>query len=135
MCIFSATFVYADFRRSGDSASVYFRSRIRVKKGPKYRLPSRIDFTKCRDIVEDALKTYCKRWSKKEGVGVHALNDWKNEFLRVIDIRIDNFTKHPHLYKQPPSRSVKSLKKKMEKLHRIYVFAPADKAANNVIII
>ena len=73
--------------------------------------------------------------SKKEGVGVHALNDWKNEFLRVIDIRIDNFTKHPHLYKQPPSRSVKSLKKKMEKLHRKYVFAPADKAANNVIII
>ena len=57
------------------------------------------------------------------------------EFLRVIDIRIDNFTKHPHLYKQPPSRSVKSLKKKMEKLHRKYVFAPADKAANNVIII
>ena len=49
-------------------------------------------FTKCRDIVEDALQTYCKRWSKKEGVGVHALNDWKNEFLRVIDIRIDNFT-------------------------------------------
>ena len=29
----------------------------------------------------------------------------------------------------------KPLKKKMEKLHRKYVFAPADKAANNVIII
>ena len=43
---------------------------------------------------------------------MHALNDWKNEFLRIIDIRIDNFTKHPHLYKQPPSRSVKSLKRK-----------------------
>ena len=74
-------------------------------------------------------------WSKKEGVGVHALNDWKNEFLRIIDITIDNFTKHPHLFKQPSSRSVKSLKKKMEKLHLTYVFAPADKAANNVIII
>ena len=85
------------------------------RKGPKYRLPSKIDFTKC--------------------VGVHALNDWRNEFLRIIDIRIDNFTKHPHLYRQPSSRSVKSLKKKMEKLHRKYVFAPADKAANNVIII
>ena len=111
------------------------RLRSLFKKGPKYRLPSRIDFTKCRDIVEDALQTYCKRWSKKEGVGVHALNDWKNKFLRIIDIRIDNFTKHPHLFKQPSSRSVKSLKKKMEKLHRKYVFAPADKAANNVIII
>ena len=105
------------------------------KKEPKYRLPSRIDFTKCRDIVEDALQTYCKHWSKKEGVGMHALNDWKNEFLRVIDIRIDNFTKHPRLYKQPPSRSVKSLKTKMEKLHRIYVFAPADGAESDVIIV
>ena len=55
--------------------------------------------------------------------------------IDIIDIRKDNFTKHPHLYKQLPSRSVKSLKKKMEKLHRKYVFAPADKVANNVIII
>ena len=109
--------------------------RSLFKKGPKYRLPSRIDFTKCRDIVEDAFQTYGKRWSKKEGVGVHALNNWKNEFLRFIDIRKDNFTKHPHLFKEPSSRSVKSLRKKMEKLHSIYVFAPADKATNNVIII
>ena len=63
---------------------------------------------------------------------MHALNDWKNEFFRIIDIRIDNFTKHPHWFKQPPSHSVKSLKKKMEKLHRKYVFAPADKAVNNL---
>ena len=37
--------------------------------------------------------------------------------------------------KRPSSRSIKSLKKKIEKIHRKYVFAPADKAANNVIII
>ena len=96
---------------------------------------SRFCFTKCRSIVEEALQSYCKRWCKKENVGVHALNDWKNEFLRIIDIRIENFTKHPHLYKQSTSRSVKSLKRQMEKLHSKCVFAPADKAANNVIII
>ena len=96
-------------------------------------LDSVIFFVLC--IVEDALQTYCKRWSKKEDIGVHALNDWKNEFLRSIDKRIDKFTKHPQLFKQPSSRSVKLLRKKMEKLHRKYVFAPADKAANNVIII
>ena len=62
--------------------------RSLFEKGPKYRLPSRIDFTKCRSIVEEALQSYCKRWCKKENVGVHALNDWKNEFLRIIDIRI-----------------------------------------------
>ena len=74
------------------------------KKGPKYRLPSRIHFTKCRNIIEEALQTYCKGWCKTDRGGVHALNDWKNEFLRIVDIRIENFTAHPHLYKQPPSR-------------------------------
>ena len=39
------------------------------------------------------------------------------------------------MFKQPSSRLVKSLRKKMEKLHQKYVFAPADKATNNVIII
>ena len=45
------------------------------------------------------------------------------------------FTTHPHLFKQSPSRSVKALQRKMGKLHSIYVLAPVDKAANNVIII
>ena len=66
---------------------------------------------------------------------MRAVNDWKHEFIRIIDIRIENFTMHPNLYKQPSSRSVKALKRKMERLHSKYVFAPTDKAANNVIII
>ena len=33
--------------------------RSLFKKGPKHRLPSRIDFTKCRSIFEEALQTYC----------------------------------------------------------------------------
>ena len=63
------------------------------------------------------------------------LTTGKNEFWRIVDIRIYNFTKHPHLYKQPPSHSAKVLERKIEKLHSKYVFAPADKATNNVIII
>ena len=32
---------------------------------------------------------------------MHTLNDWKNDFLRKVDIRIENVTvtTHPHLYK------------------------------------
>ena len=87
---------------TGDLSCIHDKGlRPLFKKGPKYRLPSRIDFTKNRSIVEVALQSYCKRWCKKESVGVHALNDWKNEFLRMTDIRIENFTKHAHLFKQP----------------------------------
>ena len=63
------------------------------------------------------------------------LTTGKMIFLRIVDIRIENFTKHPNLYKQPLSRSVKALKRMIDRLHSKYVFAPADKAANNVIVI
>ena len=66
---------------------------------------------------------------------MRALGNWKGEFLRVIDIRIENFTKHPCLYGQQTSRSVRSFGGEMEGLHGGCVFAPADGAANNVIII
>ena len=112
-----------------NGVAVTFQERTQIQTS------SRIDFSKCRSIVEEALQTYNKRWCKKEGIGVHALNDWKNEFVRIVDIRIEHFTTHQHLYKQHPSRSVKALKRKMKKLNSKYVFAPADKSANNVIII
>ena len=45
---------------------------------------------------------------------------------------IENIAIHQHLYKQPPSRSVKAIKRKMEKLYSKYVFAPVDKAAKKM---
>ena len=106
-----------------------------LRKGPNTDFHPGLILLSARILSRMYFRRIVNAGPKKEGIGVHALNDWKNEFLPIIEIRIDNFTKHPHLFKQPSSRSVKSLKKKMEKLHRKYVFAPADKAANNVIII
>ena len=60
---------------------------------------------------------------------------WKKEILKIIDIRIRNFTDNPHLYKQPQTHSILAIKGKMEKFQRKYVFVPADKAANNIIIV
>ena len=87
-------------------------------------------------FVRKKTHAFCvKDVSKNVILEVGAINGWKKEVLRIIDIRIENFTKHLHLYKRPTSRSVKSLKRKMEKRHNKYAFAPADKASNNVIII
>ena len=72
----------------------------------EYRFPSRIDFTECRNIVNEALQLYCKRWCKKGGFGVHVHNNWKNKFLRIVVIRIENSTTRPHLYKLPPGRNL-----------------------------
>ncbi|KAK3092317.1 hypothetical protein FSP39_001243 [Pinctada imbricata] len=106
-----------------------------LKKGPKYRIPSKIDFIKCREELKEALDNYTKRWCKSEGVESHSLNDWKNLILDITDIRIDNFHKNPHLFENPSSKSERYFKSKLRNLHEKYVFAPADKAANNTIII
>ena len=54
-------------------------SRIRsiISKGPKYRLPSQIDFNKCREEIAVALNEFCKRWCRREHVECNALNSWK----------------------------------------------------------
>ena len=51
-------------------------SRIRSigSKGSKYRLPSQIDFNKCRDEIAVALNEFCKRWCRREHVVCYALN-------------------------------------------------------------
>ena len=88
--------------------------RSLILKGPKYRLPSRIDFKACRKIIEDALISYAKHWCKQEGVENHALSQWKNMILSIIDIRINicNFLSHPHLFQQPKVSPVSIIKNK-----------------------
>ena len=86
-------------------------------------------------MLKEALDNYIKRWCKSEGVESHSLNDWKNLILDITDIRIDNFHKNPHLFENSTSKSERYFKSKLRSLHEKYVFAPADKAANNTIII
>ena len=64
---------------------------------------------------------------KIEGVGVHALNNYKIKFLRIIDLRMQNLSNHPHLYKQQNSRTVKALKRDIQKLHSKYVLILSTK--------
>ena len=105
------------------------------KKGPKFRLPSRIDFNHCKKVFSESLDNYCARWCKKEAVGDYALSDYKKAILDIVDIRIDNFLKNPHLVHEYNSPSKFQIKQKIKKLQENYVLVPADKAANNIIFI
>ena len=105
------------------------------KKGPKFRLPSRIDFNACKDVFSESLDTYCARWCKKEGVDTYALNDYKKAILDIVDIRINNFHTNPHLVHEQNTLSRSNIKHKIKKLQEEYVLVPADKAANNIIFV
>ena len=106
-------------------------SRIRsvISKGPKYRFPAHIDFNKCRETTASALNDYCTRWCKREHVESNALNNWKLKIFKIIDECVLCNSINLDLLPPKPKLSFQYLKQGM------HVLAPADKAANNVVVV
>lgn len=111
------------------------RIRSLLKKGPKYRLPSLVDFDKCREIITEALHTFTLKWCRREHADFTALKDWYEQILDIVDTRITFYKANTHLLPPKPKVSYRYLKKGFQDFHSKYVFVPADKASNNVIII
>ena len=112
-------------------------SRIRyiVSKGPKYRFPSRIDFKKCREEIASALNDFGNRWCKREYVEPDALKEWKVSIFRIVDQRIKFYSQNTNLLPPKPKSIFRHLKQGIQDFHRKYVLIPADKAANNVVVV
>ena len=112
-------------------------SRIRkiVSKGPKYRFPSYINFDKCREEISSALNDFGNRWCKREGVEDNALKEWKRSIFTIVDKRIKFYSQNTNLLPPKPKSSFKHLKQGIQEFHRKYVLVPADKAANNVVVV
>ena len=106
-----------------------------VSKGPKYRFPSCIDFNECREEIAQALNSFGNRWCKREKVEHRALKAWKLKIFNLIDKRIDFYSLNTHLLPRKPQISFRDLKLGIQRLHEKYVLVPADKAANNVVVV
>ena len=109
-------------------------SRIRsvISKGPKYRFPAHTDFNKCRETIVSALNDYCTCWCDVES---NALNKWKLKIFKIIDERVLFYSNNLDLLPPKPKLSFRYLKQGIQEFHRKYVLAPADKAANNVVVV
>ena len=112
-------------------------SRIRyiVSKGPKYRFPSRIDFKKCREEIASALNDFGNRWCKCEYVEPDALKEWKVSIFKIVDQRIKIYSQNTNLLPPKPKSTFRHLKQGIQDFHKKYVLVPADKAANNVVVV
>ena len=104
-------------------------------KGPKYRLPSLIDFDSCRSKIAEAVQNFSVKWCRREHADLIALSEWKKRIFGIIDRRIDFYQSNNHLLPPKPRITFRHLKKAIEEFHTKYVLAPADKAHNNIIII
>ena len=105
-----------------------------ISKGPKYIFPSNIDFSKCRREIAASLNAFSNRWCKRENVEPDALKEWKNIF-KIIDTRISFYSRNTHLLSPKPKSSFRHLKRGIQDVHMNYVLVPAEKAANNVVVV
>ena len=111
------------------------RLKSLLSKGPKYRLPSLIDFDSCRNIIIEALKDFSVKWCRREHADTKALTAWINSIIKIMDTRIEFYKNNNHLLPRKPRLSYRYLKNCIQDFHSKFVFVPADKAANNVIIV
>jgi hypothetical protein len=106
-----------------------------LTKGPKYRIPSLIDFDACRSHIAESIQEFSIKWCRREHADASALSDWKKRIINIIDTRIAFYKSNNHLLPPKPKLTFRYLKKSVSDFHSKFVFTPADKAANNVIII
>ena len=75
-----------------------------------------------------------KNWSKREQVELKYLSEWKDQLKELVTDHISNLKGH---FKSPKCKDLDhpDVKDTLHKLHANYVLVPADKAANNVIVV
>ena len=86
-------------------------------------------------VFARSLNEFCNRWCKREHVECDALKDWKLNIFKIIDQRISFYSQNTDMLPRKPKISYRYLKSGNEDFHRKYVLVPADKAANNVVVV
>ena len=105
-----------------------------ISKGPKYREQNKIAWGKDKKIIMNGVEEYARKWAKKDKFNISILDDWVNEIKDIVCNKIKTLQKR---IKQPPPPILKNpeVESCLQNMQKNYVFAPADKASNNVIII
>ena len=82
----------------------------------------------------EAVDQYALQWAKRDTLELSVLSSWKEMVKGQIEERISKLKLN---FKQPTGKVLQNadVKAFLSDLHSKYVFVPADKAPNNVIII
>ena len=105
-----------------------------VSKGPKYREPNKINWQSTETMVSDSTDLYAEQWSKREQVDLKYLSEWKDQIKGLIVERISNLKEKIRSPKQKILNDP-DVKGTLRRLHDDFVLVPADKAANNVLVV
>ena len=73
-----------------------------VFKGPRYRLPSYIDFNRCREEIASTLNDFSNGWCRRESVKCNALQKRKLSTFNIVDKRICFFSQNANILPPKP---------------------------------
>ena len=73
------------------------RIRSIIAEGPKYRLPAKINFQKCRENIAASLNEYYNQLCKREHGEFDALKDWKLNIFKIIDRRFSVYSQNMNM--------------------------------------
>ena len=105
-----------------------------VAKGPKYREPNKINWQSTETMLSNSTDLYAEQWSKQEQVDLKYLSEWKDQIKELVVERISYLKEKIRSPKQKILNDP-DLKDTLRRLHDDFVLVPADKAANNVIVV
>ena len=105
-----------------------------VAKGPKYREPNKINWQSTETMISNSIDLYAEQWSKREQVDLKYLSEWKDQIKELVVERISSLKEKIRSPKQKILIDP-DVKDTLRRLHDDFVLVPADKAANNVIVV
>ena len=85
--------------------------------------------------IAASLNDFSNCWCKQENVEPDALKEWKINIFKIIDTHISFYSRNTQLLPPKPKSSFRHLKQGIQDFHMNYVLVPADKAANNVVVV
>ena len=101
-----------------------------IAKGPKYIESCKVDWDKNLSLLCEAVDQHALQWAKRETAELSVLSSWKEMVKGQIEERISKLKQNFNKVLQ--NADVKAC---LSDLHNKYIFVPADKAPNNIIII
>ena len=104
-------------------------------KGPKYREPVSINFSKCKTEIKNSLTKFSSDWCNRKGVPVKCFTQWISIVMEKVNKKIEElknkfkFSRVKKVLRDPEVVSYLNI------LRKQYVMCPIDKAVNNIAFI
>ena len=100
------------------------------KKGPNYREPKFINWTKTEQFMKEDIEAFIEKWSDRNRISSSCFQEWKNIVLQLLEEKGKRLKKNSKSERK--ESVIQECADELEELKRRFVMVPVDKAANNI---